>query len=276
MKKKIQKAISILLVTLVLTTCVPTIPVFNNVLTVEAHSGRTDSRGGHHDNKNKSGLGSYHYHCGGHPAHLHPNGVCPYAGSSTTASSNKETQKTTVQDPDATLRTKYKSITDDFNNKKNTGYFRDDVQVLIKQFLAGDSDAVETFILSLMTSDEKTDLFPLNTQAKRDIYGGLMYMRLYDAFLSQVVAQEQAQAALQAQVPVPTPQEENVSQDDLLYKLVSQTQVALNALGFYTGAIDGVFGVETQQALISFQTAYGLTIDGTINEQVVAALGLQF
>lgn len=44
-----------------------------------AHSGRTDSNGGHRDNKNKSGLGSYHYHCGGHPAHLHKNGVCPYA-----------------------------------------------------------------------------------------------------------------------------------------------------------------------------------------------------
>ena len=59
-----------------------------------AHSGRTDSNGGHKDNKNKSGLGSYHYHCGGHPAHLHPNGVCPYssgssAGQSSTSSSSK-------------------------------------------------------------------------------------------------------------------------------------------------------------------------------------------
>ena len=45
----------------------------------EAHSGRTDRYGGHRDNKNKSGLGSYHYHCGGHPAHLHENGICPYA-----------------------------------------------------------------------------------------------------------------------------------------------------------------------------------------------------
>lgn len=44
-----------------------------------AHSGRTDSSGGHHDYKNKSGLGSYHYHCGGYPPHLHQNGVCPYA-----------------------------------------------------------------------------------------------------------------------------------------------------------------------------------------------------
>ena len=43
-----------------------------------AHSGRSDRHGGHRDNKNKSGLGYYHYHCGGHPAHLHPKGICPY------------------------------------------------------------------------------------------------------------------------------------------------------------------------------------------------------
>lgn len=43
-----------------------------------AHSGRTDSSGGHKDNKNASGLGGYHYHHGYGP-HLHPNGVCPYA-----------------------------------------------------------------------------------------------------------------------------------------------------------------------------------------------------
>lgn len=48
-----------------------------------AHSGRTDSNGGHKDNKNKSGLGSYYYHCGGHPAHLHTNGVCPYSTTKT-------------------------------------------------------------------------------------------------------------------------------------------------------------------------------------------------
>lgn len=50
------------------------------VMEAQAHSGRTDASGGHRDNKNASGLGSYHYHCGGYPAHLHPNGVCPYAG----------------------------------------------------------------------------------------------------------------------------------------------------------------------------------------------------
>lgn len=34
------------------------------MITAEAHPGRTDAQGGHHDYKNKSGLGSYHYHCG--------------------------------------------------------------------------------------------------------------------------------------------------------------------------------------------------------------------
>lgn len=52
--------------------------VASMLVTAFAHSGRTDSSGGHRDNKNKSGLGSYHYHCGGYPAHLHTNGYCPY------------------------------------------------------------------------------------------------------------------------------------------------------------------------------------------------------
>lgn len=48
-------------------------------ISVYAHPGRTDSSGGHHDYKNQSGLGSYHYHHG-MGAHLHPGGVCPYDG----------------------------------------------------------------------------------------------------------------------------------------------------------------------------------------------------
>lgn len=66
-----------------------------------AHSGRTDSRGGHRDNKNASGLGSYHYHCGGYPAHLHPNGVCPYrnGGSVSTSSSGSSSSRTATSTP---------------------------------------------------------------------------------------------------------------------------------------------------------------------------------
>lgn len=54
-----------------------------------AHSGRTDGNGGHRDNSNQSGLGSYHYHCGGYPAHLHKNGVCPYKSSGNSSSTSK-------------------------------------------------------------------------------------------------------------------------------------------------------------------------------------------
>lgn len=88
MRKNKGKIISILLIVL---------SVISIGITTYAHSGRTDSSGGHRDNKNKSGLGSYHYHCGGHPAHLHTNGVCPYSSSSsskstkTTSSSSKGT-----------------------------------------------------------------------------------------------------------------------------------------------------------------------------------------
>ena len=48
------------------------------IITASAHPGRTDSNGGHRDNKNQSGLGEYHYHCGGYPANLHSVEGCPY------------------------------------------------------------------------------------------------------------------------------------------------------------------------------------------------------
>lgn len=52
--------------TLICLVIVFTIPVF-------AHSGRTDSNGGHYD----TSTGEYHYHHG-YSAHQHTNGVCPY------------------------------------------------------------------------------------------------------------------------------------------------------------------------------------------------------
>ncbi len=79
MKKNRLKKVSILLIIF---------SIISIGINVYAHSGRTDSSGGHKDNKNKSGLGSYHYHCGGHPAHLHTNGVCPYASSASSSKSS--------------------------------------------------------------------------------------------------------------------------------------------------------------------------------------------
>lgn len=93
MKKYKKKIITILVVS---------ISIILMGVNVYAHSGRTDANGGHRDNKNKSGLGSYHYHCGGYPAHLHTNGVCPYSSASSkssTSSSSSSTTKTTATVP---------------------------------------------------------------------------------------------------------------------------------------------------------------------------------
>lgn len=92
--KMIKRVISILILCLTITVSIPT--QFNySVLTVEAHSGRTDRYGGHKDNKNKSGLGNYHFHCGGYPAHLHIDGVCPYAGTTSTSSTSTTAKSST-------------------------------------------------------------------------------------------------------------------------------------------------------------------------------------
>lgn len=85
-----------------------------------AHSGRTDSSGGHKDNKNKSGLGSYHYHCGGHPAHLHTNGVCPYSSSSSSSKSNKGSSSSSSKKSTSSSSSKSSSSTSSSSSSKKT------------------------------------------------------------------------------------------------------------------------------------------------------------
>ena len=99
-KRKNIKKIGIALMTGFILSA-QTTPVFHPfTIVAEAHPGRTDSSGGHHDYNNRSGLGSYHYHHG-MPAHLHPNGVCPYdsassSSKSTQSSSSSQAAKSTV------------------------------------------------------------------------------------------------------------------------------------------------------------------------------------
>ena len=85
-------------------------------LTALAHSGRTDSNGGHKDNKNKSGLGYYHYHCGGYPAHLHDGGVCPYTSGYNSSSSSASAPAA----PQYSLESRYFDI-------KNNAYYLDTI-----------------------------------------------------------------------------------------------------------------------------------------------------
>lgn len=84
-KRELKQVVAIILALLVLF-----VPIISN-----AHSGRTDSSGGHRDNKNKSGLGSYHYHHGYGP-HLHTNGVCPYLVTTTQSKDSISLGKTKI------------------------------------------------------------------------------------------------------------------------------------------------------------------------------------
>lgn len=85
----------LLLVSTLIGTAFPQINPFpTEIIIVEAHGGRTDSSGGHKDNKNKSGLGSYHYHCDGNPAHLHNDGICEYSSSAKAESTATTTEST--------------------------------------------------------------------------------------------------------------------------------------------------------------------------------------
>ena len=75
-----------------------------------AHSGGTDGMGGHRDNRNKSGLGSYHYHCGGYPAHLHNGGVCPYKNGGTSRTSSSSSKVNEIVAKSITIENKQKEI----------------------------------------------------------------------------------------------------------------------------------------------------------------------
>ena len=96
MKKYIKKILSVFIII---------IGILSIQISVYSHSGRTDANGGHRDNKNKSGLGSYHYHCGGHPAHLHPNGVCPYSSSGKSSTSGSSSGSGSSSSSSATKTT---------------------------------------------------------------------------------------------------------------------------------------------------------------------------
>ena len=70
--------------------CVATI-VLSFPGAISGHSGRTDSRGGHHDRKN----GGYHFHHGMGP-HQHPGGTCPYASTRTSFSAKSTSNASNI------------------------------------------------------------------------------------------------------------------------------------------------------------------------------------
>lgn len=55
---------------------------------------------------------------------------------------------------------------------------------------------------------------------------------------------------------------------------VRQVQKKLKELGYYSGAVDGIFGSGTQKAVRAFQKNCGLTVDGIAGPKTLQYLGL--
>ncbi len=55
---------------------------------------------------------------------------------------------------------------------------------------------------------------------------------------------------------------------------VSEIQTRLKNWGYYFGAVDGVYGSQTEKAVRWFQQKNGLTADGQVGDKTLAALGM--
>lgn len=55
---------------------------------------------------------------------------------------------------------------------------------------------------------------------------------------------------------------------------VTKIQTKLKNWGYYKGAVDGIYGSETQKAVKSFQSKNGLTADGIAGSATLAAMGI--
>lgn len=60
------------------------VSIYFSTCLVYAHGERTDA----------SGLGSYHYYCGGYQTHLHNGGICQYSSPAVTSTTNSKTTST--------------------------------------------------------------------------------------------------------------------------------------------------------------------------------------
>ena len=56
--------------------------------------------------------------------------------------------------------------------------------------------------------------------------------------------------------------------------VVSEIQTRLKNWGYYNGAVDGVYGSQTEKAVRWFQEKNGLNVDGQVGDQTLAALGM--
>lgn len=144
MKKDKYLSKVLIIVTIIFSICFLTFSVY-------AHGGRTDSNGGHKDKNNVSGLGAYHYHCGGNPPHLHNGGVCPYSSSAGAAPSSSSETSTTQRKTTSTAPTT-KSVVEE----KPTEIYVQSIKINLKdlEILIGDTEKISATVYPENTTNK--------------------------------------------------------------------------------------------------------------------------
>lgn len=202
-----------------------------------AHSGGTDSYGGHRDNENVSGLGYYHYHCGGHPAHLHENGVCPYTA---TATVPETTYQTFVQNQDSTY------IPSTENNI--IGYTSNPY----KEYLVSEACTIAV----------NKQMEYMNTENLLSATGNYDYYLLQNPLMKQRIDIIYSYSCMPADQLITT------------INITANIQASLMKNGLFNGDINGLYDAPTMNAMILFQTANGLPQTGLPDAQTLALLGI--
>lgn len=155
------------------------IPTYHQIETVEAHAGRTDSQGGHRDNKNKSGLGAYHYHCNGHPAHLHTNGICPYSSAVTGGESSSAEASAAAA---SVYVGKYKYAWDEYTRRLANNEFNPDILEAMSQ----DTNALTNNVSQVMNQEELNYAMNATNEQDEDDVVALAFIRVYDLMVAQL------------------------------------------------------------------------------------------
>ena len=236
-----------------------------------AHSGRTDSNGGHKDNKNKSGLGPYHYHCGGHPAHLHPNGVCPYSSSgkesSSTPKPNKTPRPTNTPTPTPVPTPRPYFYTDSVSTTTTiTTYYGPSKNVTIPYSIENRtvvaigkgafSESVTRVVIPSSVS-----LIDLEFSANPDIVivgtpGSYAHsFAVQNGFTFEVYIPDGLPIARGSRGEV-----------------VMEVQECLIELGYLNGAADGIFGKNTEASVEAFQIDHELAATGIVDEDCYTSI----
>lgn len=107
----------------------------------------------------------------------------------------------------------------------------------------------------------------------------LRFQRANSIFADGVVGPETLSALGLTSSGVPTVPGDIADGDELLEPgdrgpRVAELQEELRDAGFYSGPIDGIYGIATQRAVESFQRSQGLFVDGIAGEETLGALGL--